>query len=158
MLNTHDECIKQRRMKESFSIEFVSITCISKKKYTTNLHSNRISFTTVMKNSFSMEYGVWLLLPISFRMKYLNFQKYGLCFAPLPQQQPDMEPLPGDAQPPEPQEKQAHVLLDKEEAQNMIQRQFLHCSASWSFYTPSTHAFYLNKGCPSSQMRIHRER
>jgi len=84
MLNTHDECIKQRRMKESFSIEFVSITCISKKKYTTNLHSNRISFTTVMKNSFSMEYGVWLLFAYFLQDKVFKFLKYGFYFAPLP--------------------------------------------------------------------------
>jgi len=57
-----------------------------------------------------------------------------------------MEPLPGDAQSPEPEEKQAYVSLGREEAQNMIQRQFLHIALHQEvIYTSSTHAFYLGK-------------
>jgi len=66
------------------SIEFISISCISKKKYTTNLHYKRISFTVVMKNRFSMEYGVWLLFAYFLQDKVFKFLKYGFYFAPLP--------------------------------------------------------------------------
>jgi hypothetical protein len=122
-------------------------------KSQTKLHSKWISSIAITKNSCNKEYGG--VVAISFSISIGIPKVYCCCFAaPLLQHR---DTSAGDAQPPE---KPADASLGEEEAQNLIQRPFLHCSAAGDHSIHPLHSWIIpeEKLFILSDLSAHRDR